>query len=1454
MPALAVGGLVNFVAGPAADFPSSGKTWLWTAIGLLLVLSSALQLRAIRAKSVAKGPAPDHELAAVERARIRSILLGVAPGVPVDVPQRRLTGPPEQGGAQVGPDALIAVFDATSPHRLVIVGGPGSGKSTAILRTAVRLAEARPDGPVPVVVSLTGWSGDQALIEWLADNLANEHPLFSRSALLDLVEAGRVLPMFDGLDETSPRGRRTFLDSLERSGLPFVLGCRTAEYKVVAGQAVLAGAAVVRLEPLAPHTVRDYLRDRLRVDDPRWMPLLDVLAAQPEGALAAALATPLSVELVLRAYAAPHTFPAELLDTTRFATAGAVERHLMETALVRAAAGDGIGADEPDERAASWLQFLAAHLTRLDTADLAWWRLGREVKPTVFLAAAALVGCVVGFFGEMAFANSWVAVATGVAAAGVTAFGLVRGVTTEPVRVGIRLRTRRSVIAMAFGAGAGTATSIVVWTFGGLLGSAMGWVVVGIAVGALAALRFAVTESARGNVGLRPLDSLRRDRRMACVQGAVAAWTVVLAAGLAGAFQRGFIWVPMFGVAAGLVGASYSAYARYSISRLWLAWRAALPWQLMEFLEVERRLGLLRQSGDVYQFYHRRLQGYLAAEFRSVRPPLDEDAVSMVLLLRDELVERAFVRADVLAVIEAPSIARLKQEIVAELEDTAGELVSATRLARERFTTVKKRLLARAGVPWPARGAKYFGYFGGPLAAVTVGVLVVVTFPAFSILFTQTIPLLVLSLASVLQPVLWKSDFASLPLDEEYEDERSRVVKRVERWHRAAAEFLAPLHRLPEGLFWDVMVTAAVLAVATASAADFLPSRGAAWSPQLIVMGSAAVLLLLLWFWARPLNARWDALAVDHPDRWPGEQDLPRGAVQARRDAVRAWEVLVEALVTTRVLPMVAARVEVLAKRSYDTKLPDASLKRLGGLTESAQFVPTETSARLNRMFDAMAGGAIGLSGARGIGKSTVLGIFGDRRFGGNPDDLTVVVPAPTEYHSREFLVHLFSRVCLAVLSTEPHTTRRDRRRQRLRSMLPVAVGTLLAIGAARWPSMVEAGTWAWRNLRIVVACVGVALVLSPGATAAARRVSRRPRGDASVAEVARHHLRTLRYLETTTQTATAAVKPPIVELGGSHARQRAEQARTYPELVGEFRDFLAFLVTHLPGRPDRRNPRILVCIDEVDKIAKAEAAERFINDVKTVFGVPGCFFLIAVSEEALASFSRRMLAVRTAFDSAFDTVIQVSRLSLAQTRRLLVQRVLPLPEPYVWLCHALSGGLPRDLNRIVWQLYDIREDKGIDDLDALAAELVRQDLEIVAYGQILQVDGGSDPLLGALRQWFAQTASVPLDHNSLIGHRDNAPAHDITPSGWPPELWAVRERFQAYLYYAAVVLQSFREEGAKVVKQLSTAADDAQNPIRYLAEARAQLSVDAALATAAVDAYRSALAGPSERSGTDPF
>lgn len=78
---------------------------------------------------------------------------------------------------------------------------------------------------------------------------------------------------------------------------------------------------------------------------------------------------------------------------------------------------------------------------------------------------------------------------------------------------------------------------------------------------------------------------------------------------------------------------------------------------------------------------------------------------------------------------------------------------------------------------------------------------------------------------------------------------------------------------------------------------------------------------------------------------------------------------------------------------------------------------------------------------------------------------------------------------------------------------------------------------------------------------------------------------------------------------------------------------------------------------------------------------MPHCYYLISVSDDALAAYEMRGLPVRDAFDSAFDEVIHVRYLDLEGSLRLLKKRVL-MPDPFVWLCHCLSGGLPRDLIR----------------------------------------------------------------------------------------------------------------------------------------------------------------------------
>jgi hypothetical protein len=619
-------------------------------------------------------------------------------------------------------------------------------------------------------------------------------------------------------------------------------------------------------------------------------------------------------------------------------------------------------------------------------------------------------------------------------------------------------------------------------------------------------------------------------------------------------------------------------------------------------------------------------------------------------------------------------------------------------------------------------------------------------------------------------------------------------------------------------------------------AADLLPPGDI----DLVPMSTAAsgVVLVMIWRVTSRLRDRAIAIGHDDPVRWPARHELPRAAA-ARDDAVRAYAEWSQALVEHGVLPLVASRLEILVQRSYSVRLPAASVGKLGDITESTQFVPTGTSARLSRMLATMTSGAIGVSGARGVGKSTLLRTFGDQRFGAARDDLTLVVYAPTDYDSRDFLVHLFTRVCESVLPQGEAVPGRTTTGRRGRAVaLLMALGAVLAVAGFRQPLIIDLVARVRHHTAEVVGWSGIACMGLPPAWWAWTRLRRRRRDrtkDGTAENIARGHLAALRYVETTTRTKTAAVKSPFgVEVGGSRSRQHAALARTHPELVGEFRGFLDFLSLRQRSRADAR---IVVCIDELDKIGSAEETERFINDIKSVFGVEGCFFLVAVSEDALASFAQRAFTVRTTFDSAFDTVIRVDRFALADTRRLLVHRVLRLPEPFVWLCHALSGGLPRDLNRTVRQMYDIRAARQVNTLPEIAAGLIAQDLTTAVDVQVLQLRGRMDAPAVELQRWVAHAGRLPLTSRALQGHRDtfsgDHTADDV--------LALVHEQFSAYLHYAATLVRAFQEDVELTIAQLE-GADDKSDVMRELAEARARLSVDPALSVAHVDAFRDAV------------
>ncbi len=187
------------------------------------------------------------------------------------------TEPTEQT-YEVG-EALRALDD-----RIVILGAPGSGKTTLVRYLAVTFADRKgatlgiEEDFLPILIPLRDWVKDQrpltpeTLSEYvLGDTLSADCPAgFFRRMLDD----GRCLVLLDGMDEVSSEGDRTRaareIDALVaaygRLGNRFVVTSRPAGYEGVS----LAGFTVLR--------VRDFSDDDVEAFARRWSEAVEVAA------------------------------------------------------------------------------------------------------------------------------------------------------------------------------------------------------------------------------------------------------------------------------------------------------------------------------------------------------------------------------------------------------------------------------------------------------------------------------------------------------------------------------------------------------------------------------------------------------------------------------------------------------------------------------------------------------------------------------------------------------------------------------------------------------------------------------------------------------------------------------------------------------------------------------------------------------------------------------------------------------------------------------------------------------------------------------------------------------------------------------------------------------------------------------------------------------------------------
>jgi hypothetical protein len=213
-----------------------------------------------------------------------------------------------------------------SPAHASGAGDAGTGKTVLALALVLGLASERIKGnhvPVPVRLTAASWPHNE-IDQWLCSRLTEVYHLSSSDAE-QVVDAGMVLPVIDGLDEMD-RGpllgyssrAAALLRAVQRSGNggspgPIVLTCRAASFLDMIDSDTYPQSMVhVTISRVDPPRAKKYLEQQVAATPRgrvRWQAVLDALEAATSNspsmvasAVAHALDTPWRLNLAVTVY------------------------------------------------------------------------------------------------------------------------------------------------------------------------------------------------------------------------------------------------------------------------------------------------------------------------------------------------------------------------------------------------------------------------------------------------------------------------------------------------------------------------------------------------------------------------------------------------------------------------------------------------------------------------------------------------------------------------------------------------------------------------------------------------------------------------------------------------------------------------------------------------------------------------------------------------------------------------------------------------------------------------------------------------------------------------------------------------------------------------------------------------------------------------------------------------
>ncbi|NNN31737.1 hypothetical protein HLK59_15435 [Streptomyces sp. S3(2020)] len=338
-----------------------------------------------------------------------------------------------------------------------------------------------------------------------------------------------------------------------------------------------------------------------------------------------------------------------------------------------------------------------------------------------------------------------------------------------------------------------------------------------------------------------------------------------------------------------------------------------------------------------------------------------------------------------------------------------------------------------------------------------------------------------------------------------------------------------------------------------------------------------------------------------------------------------------------------------------------------------------------------------------------------------------------------------------------------------------------------------------------------------------------------------RDHLYRLQTVQSSSAALTSGAAAQLLTLGSSHTSTLTSVPPNYPALVQEFRE----LLTRIAADEYLQGHRVVIAVDELDRLGTDVQALAFLGEIKAILGVPHVHYLVSVAEDVGAAFVRRGLPHRDVTDSSLDDVLHVRPCGAAEAGRILARRAPGIGEPYVLLAHALSGGLPRDLIRYGRRLHEIKSATRQAELPDVSALLIVEELSetLAGFRTLLAKQPwqpGDPDVLGLFRNVSSHLRAVcpctePMEELKRSLARLAAPE----TSGLGEAARQLVDEAAAYVYLSLTLLEVFALPDFNPRRERAERSPGGAPEL--LAEARQELSLSPYTARHVIDGIRPA-------------